>query len=121
MKIELIKVKIDSKTIKELAESSYGSMFKIAVDIEKGLIAAGGEFHADGEQVLVQNGSKQGDIWGANFYPFEKPHDRIQFSALINIRPSAGNRSMNVEDTGIRSRIKRLIEALLMDEKDAIA
>ena len=121
MKIELIKVKIDSKTINELAESSYGSMFKIAVDIEKGIIAAGGEFHADGEQLLVKNGSKQANIWGANFYPFEKPHNRIQYSALINIRPSSGNRSMNIEDPEIRSRIKRLIEALLMDEKDAIA
>ena len=121
MKIELIKTKIDSKAIKELAESSYGSMFKLAVDIEKGVIAAGGEFHADGEQMLVKNGSKQENIWCANFYPFEKPHNRIQYSALINVRPQAGNRSMNVEDTEIRSKIKRLIEILLMEEKDEIA
>ena len=46
------------------------SYIKLAVDIERGILAGGGEVHADCESVLLENGSKQVDIWGADWYPF---------------------------------------------------
>ena len=115
-----LKQKISKEKIKELAEATYQSMFKLAVDIQRGLIAAGGEFHADGEQLLITDGSEQKNIWGANFYPFNGPHDRLEYSALINIRPQAGNKSMNVEDPAVRKKMKEIIERLLFGEKDEI-
>jgi hypothetical protein len=121
MSVEIIKDKTNKDKIKELAEGSFGSMFKVAVDVERKMLAAGGEFHADGEQLLLQDGSKQKDIWGANYYPFEKPHNRIEYSALINIRPNSGNRSMKIESPEIREKIKTIIGSLLLGENDAIS
>lgn len=120
MQLELIKEKISKEKIKEIAEATYGSMFKLAVDIQRGIIAAGGEFHADGEQLLITDGSEQKNIRGANFYPFRGPHDRFEYSALINIRPQEGNRSMNVEDPAVRKKMKEVLERLLLGEKDEI-
>ncbi len=34
-------------------------------------------------------------VWGINLYP-EKTANRIEFIALINIRPAVGNRSMQI-------------------------
>jgi YHS domain-containing protein len=42
---------------------------KLAVDVERTTPARGGEYHADGEEVLLEDGSLQEDIWGADWYP----------------------------------------------------
>lgn len=121
MRVEIIRTKASKEKIKELADNSFGSMFKLAIDIERGILAAGGEFHADGERPLLEDGSKQKDIWGANYYPFEKPHNRIEYTALINIRPSNGNCGMKIEDPIIREKAKAIAERLLLGEKDEIS
>jgi hypothetical protein len=36
---------------------------KLAVDVERNILAGGGEYHADCEEVLLENGSRQEDIW----------------------------------------------------------
>jgi len=61
-------------------------MVKIVVDVKRDVIAIGGALHADGEKVLLENGSRERDLWGANFYPGNPPEERIEYSALINIR-----------------------------------
>ncbi|HYS16408.1 MAG TPA: DUF5674 family protein [Candidatus Binatia bacterium] len=47
----------------------FGDMIKYVVDVERGVVAIGGELHADAEQVLLERGSRQADLWGANYYP----------------------------------------------------
>lgn len=118
MQVEIIRRRPSKEKIKELADNSFGTMFKIAVDIKREILAAGGEFHADGEQLLIKDGSKQEDIWGANFYPEQNPN-KIEYSALINIRPSSGNKSMNIENPIVRQKVKSIVESLLMGEDDA--
>lgn len=66
--------------------------------------------HVDCEQVLLENGSEQDDIWGANWYPAEQ---RIEFEALINIRPRQNNRSIVIQDEELRSKIEKVTRALL--------
>lgn len=119
MKVTIIREKAPKDQIKALAEANYGSMFKLAVDIERKILAAGGEFHADGEQMLIGDGSKQKDIWGANYYPFEKAPQRIQYTALINIRPQDNNKGMLIENETIRHKIKAIVESLLLGPNDA--
>ena len=97
---------------------SFGSFVKVVVDIERKIIAAGGEFHADGEQMLIKDGSKQKDVWGANYYPFEKAPQRIQYTALINIRPLDNNKGMLIENETIRHKIKAIVESLLLAPND---
>jgi hypothetical protein len=84
-------------------------MVKLVVDVERRRIAVGGKLHADGEQLLLAQGSRQSDLWGANYYPGRGPDDSIEYTALINIRPAQGNRAMEVQDASLRARMGELI------------
>ena len=66
--------------------------------------------HADCERVLLDNGSEQDDIWGANWYPDEQ---RVEYEALINIRPRLGNRSILIQSDEIRQAIHDITLAIL--------
>ncbi|NJN11246.1 MAG: hypothetical protein HC815_26020 [Richelia sp. RM1_1_1] len=37
------------------------------MDIERRILAGGGEMHYDCEQVLLENGSQQENLWGAGW------------------------------------------------------
>ncbi|WP_445173264.1 DUF5674 family protein [Microcoleus sp.] len=75
------------------------SYIKLAVDIERVILAGGGELHADCQAVLLKNGSKQGDIWGADWYPLTQ---EVGYESLINIRPRQNNRLREIQDPMIR-------------------
>ena len=113
MEIKIIKDKVSQADIKELARQTFGDMVKVVVDVERGIMAAGGEMHADCEQVLLDDGSKQENLWGANIYPGSSGDDFIEYQSLINIRPSVGNRNMEIEDEAIRGQVKLVIEKLV--------
>ncbi len=91
----------------------FGDMIKYVVDVERSVIAIGGELHADAEQVLLEQDSRPADLWGANYYPGRGREGCIEFTSLINIRPARGNRSMEVEDPAVRERIRALTFALV--------
>ncbi len=59
-------------------------------------MAVGGELHADAEALLLQQGSRQEDLWGGNFYPWLEADKRVEYTALINIRPSMDHPHMEV-------------------------
>ena len=86
------------------------SYIKVAVDISKGILAGGGVLHADCESVLIQEGSRQEDIWGADWYPESQ---EIRFEAMINLAPRRKNRSMEIQDPNIREKVKMVIQNLL--------
>jgi hypothetical protein len=88
----------------------YSSMIKLAVDIRRNILAGGGEMHADCEKVLLDNGSEQDDIWGANWYPDEQ---RVEYEAIINIRPHLANRGMVIQSEEVRRRVSEVTLALL--------
>ena len=85
-------------------------MIKLAVDIRRNSLVGGGEMHADCEQLLLENGSEQDDIWGANWYPTEQ---RIEFEALINIRPRLGNPSILIRGEEIRRKVELVAREIL--------
>ena len=87
----------------------YPRLIKIAVDIRAKVLAGGGEMHSDCESVLLENGSEQDDIWGANWYPDEQ---RVEYEALINIRPRLGNRSIVIQSEEIRQAVKAVTLAI---------
>jgi hypothetical protein len=103
-----------------MVDDGFGDMVKYVVDVARGVIALGGELHADAEARLLADGSRQADLWGANLYPRLPPAERIEFTSLINIRPSAGNPSMEVRDEGIRQRIREITEQLILGTEDAL-
>ncbi|MBN2057700.1 MAG: hypothetical protein JW782_02770 [Candidatus Saganbacteria bacterium] len=84
-------------------------MIKVAVDIESELVAAGCSLHADAEQVLLKQGSQQKNIWGANYFPFKNKGQRLEYSALMNIRPRQGNNSQLINNSSIQKKIKEIM------------
>jgi len=118
-KIIITNKKIPLHQIKSLCEQWFGEMVKVVVDIERRVIGIGGELHADAEELLIQDGSNQKNIWGANLYPKFVPKDRIEYTALINVRPRQNNPSMEIIDDRIKIKLKEVIETLVMgpDEK----
>lgn len=105
--------KIEQTELARLTDLFFGDMVKYVVDIEKRTLAVGGELHADAEQFLLQAGSRQADLWGANYYPGKGREDCIEYTSLINIRPSQDNRGMEVMDPAIREQIRDITYALL--------
>ena len=88
---------------------------KAAVDISRGVLAVDSPMHYDCEQLLLENGSKQEDIWGINLYLDEAGiDDLVEFDSMINIRPSQGNRTRSVEDPAIRAKIKAVVAKWLI-------
>lgn len=83
---------------------------KVAVDIERGILAGGGEKHAFCEAALLEDGSRQRDIWGADWIPFNQS---IAYESIINIRPSQNNRSMLIQDPAIRERVRKITQELI--------
>ncbi|MDO8664960.1 MAG: DUF5674 family protein [Candidatus Liptonbacteria bacterium] len=79
MNIKIITAKISRAEAKEIAKEFYGDMVKGVVDIERELIAPGGEYHMDANMVLVNSGSEQKNVWGeeANAWSFRKTFSRF--------------------------------------------
>lgn len=105
--------KIDTITVAELlemAQKMYGSLVKGVVDLKKNILILDAEMHADEEQLLLEDGSSQNDLWGINLYPLKfGTKDFIEFDSMINIRPRQKNMSRGIEDESIRKRITELV------------
>ena len=97
----------------EMAQARFGDMVKAVVDVRRCVIAVSGELHSDEEALLLEDGSKQSDLWGINLYPGESGPDWIEFDSMINVRPSQRNRSRGVEDEGTRTAIRRIVDDLV--------
>lgn len=109
--IHLIKEKVVPVQIQEMLQE-YENIIKIVVDIRRRYLSGGGEMHADCESVLLEDGSEQDDLWGANWYPSEQ---RIEFESLINIRPRLGNRNIVIQDENLRKQVESVTRELLGD------
>ncbi len=91
-----------------MAQDGFGHLVKAVVDVEKEIIVVDAELHADQEAKLLEQGSKQSDLWGINLYPGQDD-DFIEFDSMINIRPSDNNSSLSVEDEQVRKRIREIV------------
>jgi hypothetical protein len=105
--------RIESAELRRLVLLFFEDMVKYVVDVERGVIGLGGDMHADAEQLLLEDGSRQADLWGANYYPGRGREGCIEYTSLINIRPAAGNRSMEIQDPVVRERVQALTWALV--------
>ena len=109
MEIRILKEPVSLADVTALAKDQFGDMVKAAVDVEREVLAVGGELHSDAEALLLEDGSEPGHLWGINIYPEKPAADRIEFDSMINVRPSRNNRSRDVEDPEIRGRILRIV------------
>ena len=91
---------------------AYGKLIKLAVDVERAVVAGGGDLHADCEQVLLADGSRQADIWGADW----DPAGEVRLESLINIRPRQGNYDMELQSPDLRERAERIVRKMFQGD-----
>jgi Protein of unknown function (DUF5674) len=113
--IQLVRRPITRAALAALAAEQFGDMVKAAVDVERHLMAIGAELHSDEEAALLEDGSRQSDVWGINLYPGEAGGGFIEFDSMINIRPAQGNRSRGVDDESLQARIRVIVALLVSD------
>jgi hypothetical protein len=111
--IVIIEQRIERKELARLVAAHFGDMVKIVVDVRREVVAVGGELHADAEELLLEHGSRQAHLWGANYYPGRGAEDCLEYTALINIRPSQDNPSMEIQDTETRTKVRSIAERLV--------
>ena len=109
MKILIIRNRASQEQIRDMLEE-LETYIKLAVDVERNVLAGGGEYQADCEEILLEDGSRQEDIWGVDWYPESKT---VGFVALINIRPHQDNRAMEIEDPKLRAKIEIIVRRWL--------
>jgi hypothetical protein len=85
----IIRDRIPLADIAALAKAQFGDLVKAVVDVERGVMAVGGELHSDEEAMLLEDGS------------------------MINIRPSQGNRSRSIDDAERRKAVIAIVDRLV--------
>ena len=110
---------VESISLAELEEMSQrisDELVKAVVDIKRGIVVVDAGLHVDEEQYLLEQGSRQEDLWGINLYPDSfGEEDFIEFDSMINIRPAQGNRSRSVEDENIQQMIRNIVAEVVYE------
>jgi hypothetical protein len=109
--IHIIRSRATKSQIADMLET-LETYIKLAVDIRRGILAGGGTMHADCEAALLEDGSQQEDIWGADWNPESQ---QVTFESLINIRPRQNNRSLEIVDPVICDTVAHITRQLLGD------
>jgi len=93
--------KEEIKSLKEL----FDVYIKTVIDIEKKICSAGCDRHFDSEKILLDQGSRQENLWGGGI---DLEMKTIDCNSMINIRPAQGNTSNEIQDKETRDEFERL-------------
>lgn len=111
--MEIIREKISYDQIINAAKKWFGDMVKAVVDVEREVMAIGGELHADEEALLLDDGSIQQNLWGINIWINRSEEEWIEFDSFINIRPGQKNRTRGVDNPETRRIIIEIVNKLI--------
>ena len=67
--IEIVTDRVAIARLAAVAEGGFGDLVKAVVDVGRGVMAIGGELHSDEEELLIDDGSAQRDLWGITSLP----------------------------------------------------
>ena len=109
MGIQIVRQSISREQLDDIAREYYEDLIKGVVDVKRKIVALGGEMHADTEQVLLEDGSNQSDLWGFNILLDKNKNECLMYESFINIRPRDNNKGLDVEDPKIREQMKKII------------
>jgi len=106
--------KIDLEKLKEMSKRMYEPLVKAVVDVNTREIVIDADLHSDEEAFFLENGSKQGDLWGINFWPEKYGTDQfVEFDSIINIRPRQNNRTRSVQNAETRALILDIVNEVV--------
>ena len=91
----------------EQLKEQFEVYIKTVIDIEKRVCSAGMDRHFEGEQILLQQGSKQSSLWGGGI---DLETKEIDYNSFINIRPRDNNTKNEIQSEEIKKKYKELTE-----------
>ena len=94
----------------EQARESYTDYIKTVIDVEKNILAVGGEYHIDCEEVLIRYGSKLENLYGGGYRVSTK---EVEYMAMSNYKPSLNMITYEIMDSDIRNKLKELTKLYL--------
>ena len=106
----IIREKAVDKELREIS-GHFKGYIKVVVDIERAILAAGGDRHADDEKILLENGSKQKNLWGGGL---DLETKEIDYNSIINLRPRQNNPSRDILSLEIRKKFDKIVKGLLL-------
>lgn len=89
----------------EKLKEEFDTYIKTVIDIERKICSAGASRHFESEEILIDQKSKQSDIWGGGIDTDTKD---IDFNSFINIRTTNNNPSNDILDTERRKKYDEL-------------
>lgn len=98
--MKVFKNPLTQKEITELKDE-LGNYLKLTIDLEREIVVAGCLLHADGEIILLREGSRQINIWGGGIDLVNKV---IDTTAVLNLRPNQDNNSLEIIDADKRKK-----------------
>lgn len=105
----LIKEKANADQL-EKASEDLGGYIKFVIDIEEEIMTIGGARNVEGEELLLENGSRQQNLWGGGF---DVETNEVDYDSMINIRPNQGNTSREVLSAEIRKKMDGVLNKLI--------
>jgi hypothetical protein len=105
----IISKQINLDDLKKLAEAIGGFYIKVVVDLEKEVLVAGAKMHVEEEQMLINEGSSQENLWGGG-YDIESK--QITYDSIINNKPEK-NPSSDILDADVRKKFGAIVKKLL--------
>lgn len=98
-----------TKEEKEKISRHFEGYVKVVVDVDKKTLCAGADRHVDEEQMILQNGSKQYNLWGGGV---DLITSEIDYNSMINLRPNQNNPSRDILSTDIRKIFDRVVNKI---------
>lgn len=114
METRIVKDTISREELRTLAHEQYGDLIKVVVDVAQGIMGVGGELHVDIQSLLIEKEGSRGDTtWGINLYLDKAGDDFIEFDSMINLKPLLGNKTRNIDNEEIQTRIREIVNTLV--------
>ena len=86
-------------------QEQFDLYIKTVIDVKNKMCSAGCDRHFESEAILLEQGSKQKDLWGGGIDIGTKI---IDCNSFINIRPQQRNTSNEIQDQIIRQKYEKL-------------
>lgn len=86
-------------------KEQFDVYIKTVIDIKRKVCSAGANRHFESEKILLENGSKQQDLWGGGIDIETKI---VDYNSFINIRPTDKNTSNEILDPYTRKQFEDL-------------
>jgi hypothetical protein len=109
MTIKIVRDRISHRELNELAQETYVEMIKAVADLDRGVVAFGGQMHTDAQAMLMADGSAKKDLWGFCLLLDQSFEEAFDLTSHINIRPKNGNPSVKIKDEHIRHALMDLV------------